>query len=352
MSVADNMRCSSFGQTFATSHCLSIFLESIIFKIGGKLYRGFVMRHRFAQFVALVLALVPLSPLSAAETVKHTVASGESISFICITLYGHYESAMNAEILKLNPKLADVNQVSKGSELVFPAPSGAGSPSNQFEKGAAVRQAVTTYVEGDVTVTGSGGRVVKLAPNTILNPGDAIKTAPGARAEIIVDGESVVRVKENTKLTFRQAHDQAAANVPTKFSLDFGSAWTAVKRMAATVNRFELTLPTAVAGVHGTVYQATVGDDSSSVVKVYDGAVNVHAVPPPDETAGPTEVEGPHEVSASEWTRIVRTMQQVKIPRSGKPGNPEAFKKSESDSWEKWNSERDQSAFEIFGETR
>ena len=134
--------------------------------------------------------------------------------------------------------------------------------------------------------------------------------------------------------------------------------------MYAIHSRFELELPTAIAGVHGTVYQTTVNSDTSAEVKVYDGEVavsgkkqkkdedvsKVQNVFKPHEITGPQEIAGPKEISLDEWIKIVKAMQTIKIDKNGIPTDPVTFQKNPDDSWEKWNEERDKRIAEMFKE--
>jgi hypothetical protein len=156
-------------------------------------------------------------------------------------------------------------------------------------------------------------------------------------------------------------HEKQAKESRTAIRFAFGTLWTKVKRFSDKVSRFELELPTAVAGVRGTVYQTTVADDSTAEVKVYDGEVAVKnkrssaaaaAAGGAGEVAGPQEVPGPHEVAFDEWVHIVRSMQKMHINKQGKPGTPRKFEPDPSDKWEKWNRERDQRIARVFAEPR
>ena len=124
------------------------------------------------------------------------------------------------------------------------------------------------------------------------------------------------------------------------------------------MSRFELELPTAVAGVHGTVYQTSVSKDSSAEVKVFDGEVAVNnrslstgeAGSGLSEVAAPDEVSGPSEVSMEQWTEIVRAMQKISIDKKGKPSSVQPFSRNASSTWEQWNTERDKRVAELFAE--
>jgi hypothetical protein len=164
-------------------------------------------------------------------------------------------------------------------------------------------------------------------------------------------------MKEDTRLTIETFRRNAKKKGKTRMSFSVGSVWSKVKRFKDKVSRFELELPTAIAGVHGTVYQARIAGDASAEVKVYNGSVAVRNNPSaPSRTAGvhevsgPDEVPGPHEVSVEEWIRIVRDMQKVTIDKNGEPSSPQSFSRNPQDDWERWNAERDKRIAEMFAE--
>jgi phage tail protein X len=301
----------------------------------------------------------------ALETFKHTVKKGETVSLICIDYYGYYGADLAKAILKDNPSLKDLNVVYPGQAVTLHNPdykSEKPAPANPvFERRVQAMQGVVTYVEGDALLIPKGGKArQKLVPNTIVYPGDVVQTMASGRVEMIVNRETVVRLKENTRMSIDAFRDTGNIVGSTKMGFSLGSVWTKMKQFRDKMSRFELELPTAIAGVHGTVYEATVDKDSSSEVKVYTGEVAVKNNPAAkkaaasggtSEVSGPGEVEGPREVSLDEWVTIVRDMQKIRIDKKGKPRAPEAFKKDDEDSWEKWNLERDKRIGELFEES-
>jgi phage tail protein X len=299
----------------------------------------------------------------ALETFKHTVKKGETVSLICIDYYGYYGADLAKAILKDNPSLKDLNVVYPGQAVTLHNPdykSEKPAPANPvFERRVQAMQGVVTYVEGDAVLIPKGGKArQKLVPNTIVFPGDIVQTLATGRVEMIVNRETVVRLKENTRMSIDAFRDTKTSAGSTKMGFSLGSVWTKMKQFRDKMSRFELELPTAIAGVHGTVYEATVEKDSSSEVKVFTGevavknnpAVKATAAGAANEVSGPGEVEGPREVSLDEWVTIVRDMQKIRIDKKGKPRAPEAFRKNDDDSWEKWNLERDKRAAELFEE--
>ena len=315
---------------------------------------------------ALAALFISATPATDSAFLSHTVTRGETVSLLCIELYGRYTPAMGAVLLRDNPELKDVNIVLVGQTLKMRnpgAPAAAAATADPdvtlFVKEVAVTQGVVTYIEGTATLKpAAGGAAKPLAVNSVVVPGDAITTGAKGRVEIIINRESVVRIRENSKLVLTEFRDAGATGGSTKVNFRLGTVWTKMKKFGDKVMRFQLELPTAMAGVHGTVYQARAAADSSGEVSVFDGEVEVKGRQPsgstgnlaPDEVAGPSEVEGPHEVSMEEWTYIIRTQQTIKIDKSGKPSAPSNFTTNPGDQWVKWNQERDLRIARIFGE--
>lgn len=308
--------------------------------------------------VAAGIAFAASTPTQPREYISHTVARGESVSLICIKYYGRYSEELAASIRQANPNVADINKVKPGMAIKLRKPISPKDPVRAelpaeevvvFEQRVQAQQGVITMAAGAVKLT-RGGQTRAAGTNTIVEPGDAIETGADGRAEIIINRESVVRLKENTRVSIDAMHDAAVDKGKTQVGFSLGTVWTKVRSAKDKICRFELELPTAIAGVHGTVYQTTVGGDKSAEVKVYDGEVSVngqkpsHAGPVPEagsEVAGPEEVPGPHEVSMDEWVQIVRSMQRIAIDTKGAPSSPAQFKRQSSDEWEKFNEERD-----------
>ncbi len=291
------------------------------------------------------------------------IKPGETISLLCIELYGHYAPSMGAALQKANPTLTDINKITPGQKILFkdpvqapvkahptPGVSTPGNPpeeSSVFEKQLTITQGVVTYLEGEATIVDTHGKKASLKVNALVYPGDIIQTSKSGRVEIIINRETVVRIRENTKTSLVAFRTNGIDKGATRVGFSSGSVWTKMKKFADRVTRFQLELPTAIAGVHGTVYNATINRDSSSAVSVYEGEVAVQNAPETYESgqvlevAAPAEVAGPHEVSLDEWVYIIKAMQTIAIDKHGVAKNPETFTKNENDSWVAFNEERD-----------
>jgi hypothetical protein len=332
----------------------------------------------FITFIFSVLIVVAQSQSVKDGYIHHTVKKGESVSLLCIQYYGYYSQELGKALQKDNSTLKNINLIVPGQQLLLkePAektatiqhpdsPSGANSDSAKSDTVFVTRmdlsQGVVTYLEGSSSLKKPGGsKAIPLTVNTALYPGDRVETSSNGRVEILVNRESVIRMKENSILELDSLRNVSKSKGKTRFNFSFGSVWTKVKKFKDSISRFELELPTAVAGVHGTVYQTSVQKDSSSEVSVFDGEVAVSGNAPlaqtatkdltPGEIAGPHEIPGPHEVSMETWTRIVRSMQKIHINKNGNPDSTAAIHEIPRDSWTVWNEERDRRIAEIFSE--
>lgn len=301
---------------------------------------------------------------SALPYIEHTIQSGESVSLLCIQHYGYWSAELGSAFLKLNPAVVNIDVVQVGQVVRLakavesgstpPAPS-APAAEVKVEKRFNATQGVVTYVQGSVNLL-RGGKTQSLGVNALVQPGDVIMTAADGRAEIIINRESVIRLDHNTRTTIEAFRDNAAKSGKTTMGFSVGTVWAKIRNFKDQVSRFELELPTAIAGVHGTVYQTSVQPDSSAEVKVFTGEVAVSNRPPTSpelagglqEVPGPDEVPGPSEVSMEQWTQIVRDMQRLLIGKDGAASAPQAFTKNPKSEWERWNEQRDKRIAELF----
>ncbi|MFP4418730.1 MAG: FecR domain-containing protein [Fibrobacterota bacterium] len=334
--------------------------------------RSFRLPGPVGMIIPLSFILISAVHHDNKEFFEHTVRKGESVSLICIDHYGQYTREMGAAIKESNPAISDINIIHIGQKLKLKNPDyNTASKTEQssgehplFQKNVKVTQGVVTYVEGTASIIPRGQNSKQtLKTNTIVKPGDLLETASNGRVELIINRESVVRMRENTQMNIEAFRNNAKNSKKTSLGFSFGTVWTKMRKFTDKVSRFQLELPNAVAGVHGTVYQTVVDPGNGSEVKVYEGEVAVSGNQKADnsdeagnhpagvqEVTGPDEIPGPHEVSMEEWVHIVTSMQKIRIGEDGIPGKPQSFTKEANDSWEKWNEERDKRIAEIFGE--
>ena len=186
-----------------------------------------------------------------------------------------------------------------------------------------------TRLEGTVSIMRSGSAEWRAAkPSMPLEVGDQVYTREESFAEIRYSIGTVMRMDEKTKITIAASSEKS---IQTRNGL--GDVWVNMKKLLTKGKEFEVTTPTAVAAIRGTVFQMASEADSTASVSVYNGKVAVgpsdelkkkieqaktgtHAEQPV-EVPGPEEIPGPFEVPLEQWRDIVAG-QKISIRTDGK----------------------------------
>jgi hypothetical protein len=188
---------------------------------------------------------------------------------------------------------------------------------------------ITTF-EGNVSVLKKGAADWRDAkPGSPLEVGDQVYTREESFAEIRYSIGTVLRMDEKSKVTIEESSEKT---VRTKSAI--GSVWVNMRKLVSTGKQFEVSTPTAVAAIRGTVFDFSYTPDSATYVNVFEGKV---AVGPSDslkkqlekekkkpavkkehvEVPGPEEIPGPYEVSLDQWLSIVAG-QKISVRKDGK----------------------------------
>jgi hypothetical protein len=209
------------------------------------------------------------------------------------------------------------------------------------------------YLKGNASVARGKVPPAPLSVGDNLVSGDRVITGKGARIELRLPDGSFLRFDERTTFELVAAvMDKKAQARKVSVTVVLGRTWAKVARFFGRKSRFELATPTAVAGVRGTTYRMNVNADTSAVVKVYDGEIEVkrREAPAPEAAAPPilskpTPVEGPRPVSMESWVYLVGALQQININADGTAQKPFRFDIAEDlNEWVQWNKLRDQEA--------
>ncbi len=181
-----------------------------------------------------------------------------------------------------------------------------------------------------------------------LFSGDTVKTGVESRLELKTGDEGfVMRIDENTEL---ELTPQSLENPGTRAKARGGRVWTNVRQMAANRNNLTIETPTVLAAVRGTVFRIDVPDLNNTLLRVYEGKVEVQPNLAPLPAAGrrevdaPREIAPPREVSAQQWLEIVSANQQLSFTRGEKPVITEFDPDEDAQlDWVQWNQARDDS---------
>jgi hypothetical protein len=307
--------------------------------------------------VAGILVLPLLFSASAPITHKtFVVRKGDTVSYLAIRYYGFWSDSLFAVLKQANRHITDLNLIHPRDSLFFPLRSSPEPKPEQLR--TAATQAVLTYYEGPVQFRrgNSNGAFLPAQPNLSLRPGDEIATRDKARAELVLDNRSVIRLAANSRLKITNLSrpapvSQNTAPMQAQFDFSLGSLWTRVNKIFNRQPNVDVKFPTAIAGVQGTIYRAVVTTDSTTNVRVYQGTVEVRGggslarpqqIGPPQQVAPPQQVPGPREVPLETWVQLVRAQQQITIARDGRPSTPSRFTDQGTDlDWVSWNQQRD-----------
>ena len=308
----------------------------------------------------LILSVLAGAALSAAavvaaasQTEDYTVRRGQTASYIAFIKYGAYNDSIASVLKADNPQISDLDKLQVGQIIKLRKATQAPvalekDPQRRIQM--ASRKAVVTLAQGGGEIRRAKGGHEPLVANRFLMTGDSIVTALDGMAEIIVDNQSVLRLAGGTEVCLtaiqepRKPTPTEARVLTTRFSLLKGKTWTKVQKWAGSIVAFQVQMPNAIAGVHGTVFENAIAEDSTSSVSVYRGEVGVEGGPGhagPHKSMAPTEVAGPKEISMGQWIKILKDNQRLTISKSGAAGQSLQFKPDSASAWFKLNQERD-----------
>jgi len=302
-----------------------------------------------SKFVLFALLLAAVAT-RAADPVDYQIRKGQTLSRVALVKLGAWNDSVEAQIRADNPGL-DPDRIEPGQIIRLRLPSD--DPLKPSDPVRAVRvasrKAVVTMVRGHGEILRASGSREPLRANKFLGTGDGLQTEAGSYAELVIDNQSVLRLNEKTRITLLaiQAPQPATASEHrpfyTRIALLSGKSWAKVQKWAGRMVNYQIQLPTAIAGVHGTVFESEAGSDSSGSVSVHEGEVGVGSLPPVavKKSLAPTPVEGPKEISKGQWIHILKQGQRIDIPKTGAPEPPHEFKVSADDPWVDMNRERD-----------
>jgi len=226
--------------------------------------------------------------------------------------------------------------------------------------GAGSNRAEVTHLQGKAEVLAKGETAWKsLRVGSFLSLEDEGRTGDQSRIEIRLPDRSILRFDQKTTFKMRNLlFDSQDGSREMKVEVPVGKTWANVRKAFGSKRTFEIASANAVAGVRDTIWRMNVETDQSTLIRVYEGTVEVYSpfVKPdykPEETGfkAPREVRGPQEVprpyqevTKEQWEQIVLTqMMQVVIPAVGKPDAPTSFtpEEDQQEEWVRWNQQRD-----------
>jgi len=132
-----------------------------------------------------------------------------------------------------------------------------------------VAAALVTFLEGEATSRIGDAAPAALGVGAKIEDGSTVATGPAARLELELPDGSLLRLSSNASFEMKSA---SAGSFLGRLSL--GSLWAKVHKLLAG-QRFEVETQNGVAGVRGTEFRVTTDAAGRSLVRVYEGRVEV-----------------------------------------------------------------------------
>ena len=213
-----------------------------------------------------------------------TPGADQSASWIAFREFGAWTPEIREQMRIDNPQV-DLDTPLKGVPLRLRRSLDTRALTSLQKIQIGTRKAVAVRVHGSVERILPGGNAAPLRENEFLPAGTWIETRTGGSAELVIDNQSILRVRENSRVALESIQDSAKGGKAQWFTqvfLERGALWTKVRRWAGPLVQHRVRLPNGIAGVHGTIFECSARPDHSSEVEVFEGLVGVAGAKSPE----------------------------------------------------------------------
>lgn len=146
-----------------------------------------------------------------------------------------------------------------------------------------VRVAEVGSVTGTVNVqSAETGKWAPAEKGMKLYEGDIVKTGTRSKIVILLDDGSQTQLTSMATLTMQKLR-RGLRGQSTELDMEVGKNWTKVKKLDKKHDTFNISTPTAVAGVRGTYFSTEVEQTADSTFDVFEGEVVVSMKSNPNE---------------------------------------------------------------------
>jgi len=188
--------------------------------------------------------------------------------------------------------------------------------------------------------------------------GDKVRTLRDSRAELALRELDLIRLAPLTTIDIVRLYEETKeGRDETQIDVENGDIWAHVGHIEEEAI-FSISTPVAGAAITGTRFRISVAEDSSTILKVYQGEVRITNAPEREDLVpqelplrgrqqieGPEQIQGPRQVTFEEWYYIVKNMQEIRIGKDGRllaSGSFSMDDPEEQSEWVQWNLKRDQ----------
>jgi hypothetical protein len=107
-----------------------------------------------------------------------------------------------------------------------------------------------------------------------LNEGDVVRTKSKSKVVIQLDDGSVTQLTSLSSMTMDKL-SRSLKGKSTDMNMEVGKSWMKVKKLNPERDKFNVSTPTAVAGVRGTYFSSEVEETTDSSFDVFEGEIAV-----------------------------------------------------------------------------
>ncbi|MBN1967805.1 MAG: FecR domain-containing protein [Candidatus Delongbacteria bacterium] len=196
----------------------------------------------------------------------------------------------------------------------------------------------------------------------VVQSRESYKTMLKSRAELELKGMDIIRLAPKTTIDLIALYEEMMEgnNESTVVKLNEGDIWAQVNSSDDN-SEFNIETDIAAAAITGTNFSLS-KKDGETTLKVYHGEVKISNSENPDkvkessvfdpipkivqptEVSGPTIIDGPKEVTLTEWLYIVKNMQKITFDNKGNVLQTGEFSnddEEEKGEWVQWNKKAD-----------
>lgn len=199
---------------------------------------------------------------------------------------------------------------------------------------------------------------IKASKGSEIISGDKVRTLRDSRAELTLRDLDIIRLAPLTTIDIVRLYEESKeGRDETQIDVEQGDIWALVGEVEEEA-AFNISTPVAGAAITGTRFRISVDENSSTILKVYEGEVRVTNLPDkedlvpqelpetgPKQIQGPKQIPGPRQVTFEVWYYIIKNMQEIRIGKDGQLLASGSFSPDDPDEqtkWVKWNLKRDQ----------
>jgi hypothetical protein len=168
-----------------------------------------------------------------------------------------------------------------------------------------------TKIQGNVLIISKDQKERIPEKGSIVLPGESIVAKSKSNADIQLDDGVLIRIKENTVISFTQLFNDRQKTKLTAISLSQGKIFVSIMDKLSPTSNFKVQTKTTVAGVRGTEFLLEENEEGKSTIKVSHGTVALSKISSDKETLISDKEKGVESENSNEFIREELTKEEL-----------------------------------------